>query len=270
MVYKKITIHTILIFSSIIMIMPFIWMVSTSLKEASEVLVIPPVLTPNKLNFKNFKDIFQRVPFTRYFLNSIFVSLITVLGQLITSYFAAYAFAKMKFRFKNLIFFLFLGTMMVPLEVTLIPNYIFIAKLGLLDTYFSLIVPWLASVFGIFLLREYFKTIPDELFEAASIDGCGHVNFLIRIMLPISKPVVISVGLINFLSSWNSFLWPLIMTNSTEMRTLPVGLAYFTFEYSSRYHLMMSASLLATIPVLIFYFIARKHLMQSMSIGGLK
>lgn len=262
--------HIVLIFSSIIMIIPFVWMVSTGFKEANEVLVIPPKLFPGKLNLKNFRDVFQSVPFARYFFNSIIVTLCTVTGQLITSSLAAYAFAKMKFRFREPIFFLFLGTMMVPLEVTLIPNYIMMSKFGLLDTYFSLVVPWLASVFGIFLLREFFKVVPDDLFEAASMDGCGHLNYLFRVMLPVSKPAIISVACINGISCWNAFLWPLIVTNSTNMRTLPVGLAYFTFEYSSRFHLMMAASTFATIPVLIFYFIARKHLVQSISVGGLK
>ena len=160
--------------------------------------------------------------------------------------------------------------MMIPVEVTLIPNYIILKNLGWLDTYFALIIPWAVNVFGIFLMRQFFLSLPKELFEQAQIDGCSHWQILWKILFPVAKPVFISVGLFSLIGSWNSFLWPLIMTNSENMRTLPVGLAYFTFEFATRYHLMMAAALFATLPVIIVYFFAQKYFVEGIATTGMK
>jgi len=252
------------------MVIPFLWMVVTAFKLPEEVLAMPPKFLPSKINFKNFSDAFSAAPFGAYFFNSLFVTVLTTLLQVATSALAGYAFARFDFKGKRIIFLIFLGTMMIPVEVTLIPNYIILKNLGWLDTYFALIIPWAVNVFGIFLMRQFFLSLPKELFEQAQIDGCSHWQILWKILFPVAKPVFISVGLFSLIGSWNSFLWPLIMTNSENMRTLPVGLAYFTFEFATRYHLMMAAALFATLPVIIVYFFAQKYFVEGIATTGMK
>lgn len=267
---RRILLYAVLIAGAFIMLAPFLWMIITAFKLPEEILALPPVILPSKLNFKNFADVFSAVPFGRYFFNSLFVTLVSTLLQVSTAALAGYAFARFEFKGKKVLFLLFLGTMMIPVEVTLIPNYIFLMNLGWLDTYFALIIPWAVNVFAIFLMRQFFLTLPTELFEQAQIDGCSHWQILWKIVFPVSKPVFISAGIFSLIGSWNAFLWPLIMTNSEHMRTLPVGLAYFTFEFASRYHLMMAAALLATLPVVIVYFFAQKYFVEGISTTGLK
>ena len=253
-----------------LMMVPFLWMVLTSLKAPDEVLAIPPKLLPSVFNLKNYAYAFEAAPFGRYFFNSFLVTIASTLLQVVTSALAAYAFARFKFKGKKFLFLLFLGTMMIPVEVTLVPNYLILSKLGWIDTYTALVIPWAVSVFGIFLMRQFFVSLPAELFDQAQIDGCTHWQILWKIVLPISKPVFITVGLFSMLGSWNSFLWPLIMTNSESMRTVPVGLSYFTLEYATRYHLMMAAALFATLPVLVVYFFAQKYFIEGISTSGMK
>ena len=198
------------------------------------------------------------------------MSVVNTLLQVITSALAGYAFARFEFKGKNAIFLIFLGTMMIPMEITLVPNYLILKNLRWLDTYLALTVPWAVSVFGIFLMRQFFKSLPKELFESASIDGCTHWQILWKIVFPISKPVFVSVGIFSLIGSWNAFLWPLIMTNSENMRTIPVGLAYFTFEFTSRYNLMMAAAVFATLPVIIIYFFAQKQFVEGIATSGMK
>ena len=267
---KRALLYTALIAGAFIMVVPFIWMVLTAFKLPDEVLTMPPKFLPSTLNFKNFTDAFDAAPFGRYFFNSFFVTVVSTALQVLTSALAGYAFARFEFYGKKTLFLVFLGTMMIPVEVTLIPNYIILKNIGWLDTYLALIIPWVANVFGIFLMRQFFMSLPKELFEQAQIDGCTHWQILWKIVFPVSRPVFISAGIFSMIGSWNAFLWPLIMTNSESMRTLPVGLAYFTFEFASRYHLMMAAALFATLPVLIVYFFAQKYFVEGIATTGLK
>ena len=267
---KRPLLYIALIAGAFIMLVPFIWMVLTAFKLPDEVLTMPPKFLPSTLNFKNFTDAFDAAPFGRYFFNSFFVTVVSTALQVLTSALAGYAFARFEFYGKKTLFLVFLGTMMIPVEVTLIPNYIILKNIGWLDTYLALIIPWVANVFGIFLMRQFFMSLPKELFEQAQIDGCTHWQILWKIVFPVSRPVFISAGIFSMIGSWNAFLWPLIMTNSESMRTLPVGLAYFTFEFASRYHLMMAAALFATLPVLIVYFFAQKYFVEGIATTGLK
>jgi multiple sugar transport system permease protein len=267
---KKFLIYFILTVGAILMMGPFLWMVISSFKSQSEVLMIPPKWIPSTLNFKNYSEAWTSAPFARYFLNSIFVTIANTILSVITSALAGYAFAIFRFKGKDLLFLLFLGTMMIPMEVTLIPNYFILKNLGWLDTFFALIVPWSASVFGIFLMRQFFKSLPKELFESASIDGCTHWQILWKIVFPISKPVFISVGLFSMIGSWNAFLWPLIMTSSEAMRTIPVGLSTFTSEFGTRFHLMMAAATFTTVPIIIVYLFAQKYFVEGIATGGMK
>ncbi len=266
---KKVIVYLVLGLGAIFMLLPFYWMVTTSFKLPSEILQLPPKWFPSTLNFKNYADALRTAPFALYFLNSFIIAIANTVLQVLTSAMAGYAFARLDFKFKDQLFLLFLGTMMIPMEVILIPNYLLLKYLGIYNTYFALVIPWAASVFGIFLMRQFVMSLPKELFESAQIDGCNHWQMLWQIVFPIAKPVFISVGLFSLIASWNSFLWPLIMTDSESMRTVPVGLAYFTTEYASRYHLMMAAAVLSTIPIVLTYFFAQKQFVEGIATSGI-
>ncbi len=266
----RLTLYVLLFIGCAIMLLPFFWMVTTSFKEESEVLRMPPQWLPKVWHWENYIKAWNVAPFGRYFFNSFFMAIVTTIGEVITSILAAYAFAKMRFFGKNALFSLLLGTLMIPGQMLLIPNYVTITRLGWFDRYEALIIPWLASVFGIFLLRQFFRSIPDELLDAARIDGCSRFRFLWRIVVPLSKPAIMTVALLKFLGSWNAFLWVLIMTNSDKMRTVPVGLTLFSSEVGTAYEQLMAASVLAIIPVLILFFFTQKQFIQGVARTGIK
>ncbi len=220
--------------------------------------------------FRNFIDAWNKVPFARYFLNTIFVSVFNVLGVIITGALAAYAFARMEFTGKDFIFYLFISMMMVPQPVYLIPSYILLHKIGWLNTYQALIVPWIANIFTIFLLRQQFKTIPQELFDAASIDGCSRFGILRKIVLPLSRSVIATSAIFGFIGSWNSFMWPLVMIDDPNLRVLQVGLSYFSQEASSQTTLLMAASTFSILPLVVLFLFAQKQIIASFASSGLK
>ena len=262
--------YVLMFVSCAIMLVPFIWMLTTAFKTEAETLVNPPQWIPSSLQWQNFTKAWNAAPFGRYFFNSFFMAITTTLGEVFTTILAAYAFAKMNFFGKNIVFGIMLGTLMIPGQMLLLPNYVTIARLGWLDTYNALIIPWLVSVFGIFLLRQFFRGIPDELRDSARIDGCGRFRFLFTIVVPLSKPAIFTVALLKFLGSWNSFQWVLIMTTSPEMRTVPVGLQVFSSEIGTAYEQLMAASVLAIIPILILFFFTQKQFIQGIARTGIK
>jgi len=223
-----------------------------------------------KLHFENYKEAFTKVPFKRYFINTLFVSFSVVFGVLITGSLAAYAFATMRFKGRDFIFYLFISMMMVPQPVYLIPSYVLLNHLGWIDTYNALIIPWIANIFTIFLLRQQFKTIPDELFDAARIDGCGRFRTLWTLVLPLSKSVIVTTAIFGFIGSWNSFMWPLVMTDSPAIRVLQVGLSYFSQEASAQTSLLMAASTFSILPLVILFLFAQKQIIASFASSGLK
>ncbi len=223
-----------------------------------------------KLHFENYKEAFTKVPFKRYFFNTLFVSFSVVFGVLITGSLAAYAFATMRFKGRDFIFYLFISMMMVPQPVYLIPSYVLLNHMGWIDTYNALIIPWIANIFTIFLLRQQFKTIPDELFDAARIDGCGRFRTLWTLVLPLSKSVIVTAAIFGFIGSWNSFMWPLIMTDSPGLRVLQVGLSYFSQEASAQTSLLMAASTFSILPLVILFLFAQKQIIASFASSGLK
>ncbi|OPL19379.1 MAG: hypothetical protein AVO35_10865 [Candidatus Aegiribacteria sp. MLS_C] len=247
--------HLMLILGGAIMLLPFLWMVSTSLQQGG---------------FDNYIEAWTRVPFGRYFLNTLIVTVLTLAGVLVTSSLAAYAFATMEFPGRSALFLLFLSTMMVPQPVYLAPSYVILSKLGWINTYMALIVPWTANVFTVFLLRQHFRTIPKTLYEAAILDGCGRLRYLWKVVLPLSKSVLVTVMLFNIIGSWNSFMWPLVVTHSEELRVLQVGLSYFNQEQSSNYQLLMAASTFSTIPLILLFLAAQKRIVASYSRSGIK
>jgi len=220
--------------------------------------------------FQNYVNAWNAAPFGRYYFNTVFIATVTTILEIVISAMAAYAFSWMNFPGKGLLFSIFLATMMVPGEVLLVPNFITITKFGWIDTYYALIVPWVVSVFSIFLMRQHFMSIPSELFDAAKIDGSSHWRFLWQIVVPLSKPVIITSALLKFVGSWNAFLWVLIVTNSPKYRTLTVGLQSFSSEVGTLYNLLMAAATFSILPVVIIFLFAQKYFVRGIARTGLK
>jgi multiple sugar transport system permease protein len=262
--------YLILALGAATMILPFFWMLSTSLKTPPEALRFPPTWIPQIFDFSNYVDAWRAVPFPLYFLNTIFVAISVMVLVVISSSLAAYAFARMRFPGRETIFLLFLSMMMVPMPVYLVPSYVILSKLGWVDTYYALIIPWAAHVFSIFWLRQHFRTIPNDLYDAATIDGCSRFGFLWRVMIPLSKSILVAVSLFSLIGSWNSFMWPLVVTNSVSKRIIQVGLAYFSTEQGTQYTLMMAAATFCISPLLAIFFVAQKQIISSFARSGLK
>ncbi len=259
-----------LLFFVLIINIPFFWMISTSLKIESEVLAYPPKLIPSVINLNGYKYIWTLVPFARYFINTVFVSVSIAVSKIVLASLAAYAFAKIPFKGKNTIFYIFLGTMMIPMEVIIIPNYITLNAFGWLDTYWALIIPFIVGAFSIFLLRQFFMQIPKDLDDAAVLDGCSRIRYLFTIIYPLSKPALLTVGLYAFLASWNSFLWPLIVTNSDSMRVIQIALKALQDSWMIDWTSLTAASTIATVPIIIVFFFVQKQFLEGIAITGLK
>jgi len=272
LIKRKYVLHIILLVLGVLMIVPFIWMISTSLKSYSEVYVYPPTLIPEELKLENFIRAWNAAPFARFFINSIFVTISITFGQVLTGILAGYAFARLNFKGKNYVFLLFLSTLMIPRQVILIPVYVIISKIGWVDTYQALIFPFIASAFSVFLLRQHFLSIPKELEEAAIIDGCSKLKFIFKILVPLSKPAIAAVTLFSFRAAWNQYLWPLIVINSEKMRTLQIGLRYFVSQGggNSEWHYLMALSLIVMLPVLIVFLSSQKYFIRGIASTGLK
>ncbi len=253
-------------------ILPFIWMITTSLKSQNEVFAYPPSWIPKQIQWQNYLEVWKEAPFARYFLNSAIVAIVVTIGQLTSCILAAFAFARMKFKGKNVMFMIFLSTTMISTQVTLIPSYLIIKTLDWMDTYQALIVPFLANAFGVFMLRQSFRGIPREMEEAAKLDGCGRFRFLLQILLPLCTPILASQALFAFMGNWNSYLWPLIVTNRDMMRTLQIGLRYFVSGEggNTKWGVYMAAAVLVSVPVIIIYFLVQKTFVESMASTGLK
>lgn len=266
----KLLTYAILIAGAVFILLPFVWMILTSVKPGKEVLKMPPVWIPSKIQWQNYVKAFKAVPFFTYLKNSILVTVMITSCELITTILAAYAFAQLEFRGKNLLFLLLVATMMVPGEILTIPNFVTLARLGWINTYKAMVAPWATSVFSIFLLRQQFASIPQSYYKAARMDGCSDLRYLFTVMVPMSRPTVVSIALLKIINSWNSYLWPLISTNSREMRTLPVGLAYFSTEAGTDYNTLMAFSLMIIAPTIIVYLLTQKYIIQGVSKTGLK
>ncbi|CAG0954039.1 L-arabinose transport system permease protein AraQ [Anaerolineae bacterium] len=274
---SNLPIHIILIVGSLAMILPYVWMIATSLKSQDQMLTYPPQWIPTEFVWQNYVRAWQAAPFAKYFFNSIVVALAVTFGDLITGALAAYAFARIRFPGRDALFALYLASMMIPHQMTIIPSYLVLTKFGEvnsafgLDSYFALIAPFLASAFGVFLLRQSFLQIPNELEDAAILDGCGRLGFLWRIVVPLSRPAFATLALFAFMGNWNSYLWPLIVTNSNEMRTVQIGLRYFVGqEGASQWGLLMAAAVFVSLPVVAVYLLVQKQFVQGIAATGIK
>jgi multiple sugar transport system permease protein len=256
-----------LILGSIIMLIPFVVMLVVSLWPNEAFLSRSFPL--DQMTLDNYRETFQVVPFGRYFVNSAIVTVSVTGLQLLISSLAAFAFARLRFRGREPLFLLYLATLMIPAQVTLIPNFLIITSLGWYDTYAALIVPALFSALSTFLLRQYYRSIPLDLDEAARMDGASSFRIWWQVIIPLSWPVLAALAIFTFQATWNDFLWPLVVTGSDTMRTIPVGLSYFVGQYSTAWNLLMAGSVIALLPVVIVYFLAQKTFVQGITLTGM-
>lgn len=264
--------YVVLILCAISMLLPFFWMVLTSFMTNEEIFSYPIRFLPETFDFSNYKNVFVNMPLAKYFLNSLLVSAITTIGQVIIASMAGYAFARFTFRGKELLFIIILLTMMVPPQVNIIPLFYVMRELNLVDTYAALILPGFFGGFGIFLMRQWFIKLPKSVEEAAKIDGSNNFEIFFKIALPLAVPAIMTLAIFTFVSSWNSFIWPLIITNSDEMKTLPVALAAFKGSYRETivWGELMACSVISVVPVIVVFLLGRKYFINDLLAGSLK
>jgi multiple sugar transport system permease protein len=254
--------------SAVITLIPVVWMTLTAFKTAAEVSADPPTWLPGSLRWGNYQDAWNFAPFGRFLLNSLLMAGGIAITQVATSALAAYAFARLRFRGRDVLFYIYLGTLIIPPQVTVIPQFLIVRELGWVDTYQGLIVPQAFTAFGVFLLRQFFLGIPFELEDAARIDGASRFGCFRRIILPLSGPALASLAIFAFMFHWNNLLWPLIVSNTDKTIPVVVGLTRFQGEHGTDWQLLMAASVLATIPVLIAYFAAQRWFVQGIATSG--
>jgi multiple sugar transport system permease protein len=268
--------HLVLLPATLVLIFPFYWLVVTSLETSSEALRFPPVLIPHVLRFANYADAFNSAPFGRFFINSAAVTVLTVLCNLVFCSLAGYAFARYRFLGRAALFAVIMATLMVPFQVTMIPQFIITKWLGVhvlaavgINHIGALILPNAATAFGIFFLRQFFRTLPLEYEESARVDGASRLTVLIRIVLPLATPALATLAALTFLDSWNNFLWPLIAITSTNQMTVPLGLATFQGAHATEWTLLMAANVMSLVPVLAIFFLAQRYFIRSVASTGL-
>ncbi len=264
--------YLLLIFIVVSVLVPFFWMLSTALKSENEALMSPPLLLPTKPHFENFGLALTVAPFLRYFLNTLIVSASVVLLSTVVTVLASFAFARMEFRGKNVLFFVVLASMMIPQEMLIITNFMTVAKLGWMNSYQALVLPYCVNAFNIFLLRQTILQIPEDLYTAARIDGLGNFRYLRKVVLPIAKPTILTTMLLSLIWIWNTYAWPNLITTNDNLRMISNGLRY-AFTQSSgfvRYELQMAAATLVTIPLIVIFVFLRKYIFAGMSKAGLK
>ena len=264
--------YAVVIFGAIVMITPFLWMINSSLMTSKEITKQPPVWVPASPQFQNFPDVMDVLPFPRLYVNSLLITGGTVAGVLFTSSIAGFAFAKYQFPGKNLLFYLILATMMIPFFITPIPVFYIIRQLSWINTFQGLIIPGIFSAYGIFLMLQFIMTIPDELLDAARIDGASEPRIYWRIILPLVTPALATLGTFTFIGSWNAFLWPLLVINDREMMTVPLGLnslRLFAAE-ATNVHLMMAGTVLSVLPTLVIFIFLQRYFIRGIALTGLK
>jgi ABC-type glycerol-3-phosphate transport system permease component len=273
-VLAKTVIYVLMISWALVAVVPFVWMISTSLKSSAEAQSVR--FFPTELHFENYVAAWEEADFAEYFTNSFQITIITLAGQLTFSVLAAYGFARIKFPGRDFLFGVLLSTMMIPAMVLIIPNFLTVTWLGRIgpikwiNNWPALTVPFMGSVFSIFLLRQFFAQVPDELYDAAQIDGAGHLRFLWRVVLPLARAPLMVIVVLSFIGSWNALAWPMLVTNSPEWRPIAVGLMAFVEEAGQRFEMMMAGATITMVPIMILYFITQKQFTESIARSGLK
>ena len=271
---RKIFVYIVLGLGAVISLIPFVWMISTSLMSLGEALGTE--FFPSELHFENYVEAWRKADFSEYFINSILITIITLSGQVTFSILAAYAFARIEFPGRDLIFSVLLSTMMIPAMVFTIPNFLTVTWLGRITTlpwinnWPALTIPFMGSVFSIFMLRQFFAQVPDELFDAAQMDGAGHLRFLLQVVLPLSKAPLMVIIVLSFIGTWNSLAWPMLVTNTPDWRPISVGLMEFVDEAGQLINLTMAGAFITIIPILVIYFFTQKQFTESIARSGLK
>ncbi|WP_231037849.1 carbohydrate ABC transporter permease [Pectinatus frisingensis] len=262
--------YLILIVMGLIILAPFFYAVIVSFESAEDTLAFPPVFVPGEIYIKSYLEAFRTAPLVIFIINSFVVSLSVTVGQVITCSLAGYAFAFLEFPFKKVLFIIFLSTMMIPAESIIIPNYFTIRSLGWLDSYQGLAVPFMASAFGTFLLRQYFQTLPREIYDAARIDGCGRLRFFLTMVLPLSKPAIATLAVYAFLTTYNQYMWPLLITNTDGMRTVQIGLAMLQWDQGISWNTTMAGIVIVSLPTVILLIAGQKQLVKGLTAGSVK
>ncbi|MEX2550926.1 MAG: carbohydrate ABC transporter permease [Nitriliruptoraceae bacterium] len=255
---------------AVVMFFPFAWMISTSLTTDTELFAIPPKLIPDPVDASAYGRVLEQFPLGRWMLNSLFITVSVTILQVVTSAMAAYVFARMRFRGRDTLFAIYIATLMVPFQVLVVPLFIEIRYLGMLDSYPALIVPEVAMPFGVFLLRQAFLSLPRELEEAAFVDGAGHIRVFARIVVPLAKPAIATVAVFAFMGSWNNFLWPLVVINSPRLMTLPLGLSTMSDRFVTDWNLVLAGATISVLPILAVFLFAQRYVIQGFAMSGLK
>lgn len=267
---KKIIIMFFLVIFGIIMMFPFVWTVLGSFKNLVEVSKYPPTFWPENPTFQNYRTVFQQMPFGRYYLNTAITSVAPTIITIFTATMAGYGFAKYDFTGKGLLFGLILSTMMIPYPATIVPLYVIVQRIGLIDTLWALIVVSLASAFGIFLMRQFCLTIPDDLLDAARIDGCSEFRIFTTIVIPLTKPALATLAIFAFSANWNSYIWPMLAINSRDLRTLAIAIPLFNGQFTQYPNLIYAASFMALIPIIVLYAFTQRYFTEGITMSGLK
>ena len=266
----KIAVYFLLVILALAMLVPFAWMLSSSLKLNKDVFTMPMRWIPENPRYQNYADIWTIIPLGRFIYNTAKLTVIVTFLQLFTSSLGAYAFAKLRFKGRDILFMAYIGTIAIPWQAYMVPQFIMMTRFGLNNTHTAIILLQAFSAFGVFLMRQFYRSIPDELCEAARIDGLGEFGIWLRIMLPLSKPALATLTIFTFVTTWNDFLGPQIYLISNELKTIQIGLRMFITQYSSEYGLIMAASCVALIPVLIIFLSLQKHFVQGVASAGIK
>ncbi|NUO57366.1 MAG: carbohydrate ABC transporter permease [Hamadaea sp.] len=266
----RVLLYVVLIVAAVAILVPFLWMISASLKRNNEVLTVPVQWIPKDFQWKNFSDIWTQIPLGTYLRNTVFLSAVITFLQVLTGSFAAYGFAKMRFPGRDALFFAYIATIAVPWQAYMIPQYIMMQKAGLTNTFWSLILLQAFGAFGVFLMRQYYLTIPEELSEAARVDGLSEYGIWARIILPLSKPALASLGLLTFVNTWNDYMGPFIYLTSNDLWTIQLGLRSFVGQFDADYAMMMTGSVLSVLPILLIFLVGQRYFIQGIATSGMK
>ncbi|MGF2053957.1 carbohydrate ABC transporter permease [Vagococcus fluvialis] len=269
---KNLCLYVLLFTVSILLLGPLLWMFSTSLKSMQEIVSFPPTIIPEKVQWHNYIDAINSFPFFKYMGNTFFITILVMIGTILSNSFIAYGFSKIDFPFKNLFFSLVLSTMMIPSFITMIPQYIVFSKIGWVGTYLPLIVPsFFGNAFHIFLLRQFYLSISNELIDAAKVDGANHFYIWFKLMLPLTKPALITIGILSFNGTWNDFIGPLLYIHDEAKYTLQIGLQVFQNQSTTQWNLLMASAFLTLVPTILLFFFAQKYFIKGMDLtGGVK
>jgi multiple sugar transport system permease protein len=266
----NLALYAVLVIVAIVMLFPFAWMVATSLTPDAQLFLTPPRLIPSPLEADNYARVAEKLPLVQFTINSLIVAAVCTTLQVATSAMGAYAFSRLQFRGRDVLFLLYIATLMVPLQVTIVPLFVEMRYLGFVDTYPGLILPAIASAFGTFLLRQAFLELPRELEEAVFLDGGGHWTAFRHVVLPLSGPALATFGIFAFMASWNSFLWPLVITSTQSYMTLPVGLSNLQGQYATAWNLVMAGATVSVLPILVVYLVAQRYVVRGVALSGIK